>query len=466
MNDLIKAVIIIPGYLVMAPALGALLARNRALERAVFCLMVFMPSWFPGKLTLMLGSVETYRGHTKGFEASIIEFVAVALITSASLRRERGFRWLPPGAWLYFAWCGLSCLSLLTADNRLYGIMAAVKFTKVSLVFIGAFHAFKDEEDLRWLLRSMAFSLIVQALVCLKLRYVDFQWQVKGWFEHQNPMAMWCYLCAAPVLGVALSPHANRRDTLLYLGGVAAAALCILFSVSRGALGAFVVCSVAVLVMAACRGITLKLVGLSFLGAVGATAAGLLALDSMMSRMDEVKSRDEAQDLRAILNMQCAAMLRDHPFGVGWNNFGVQNSLPIERYSQILMDWDESRGFRIIDENYYANPLTESLYWLLLAENGYVGFASFMLFVLATLWWAARGTVAFWREPAGYLAGGLLVALAFTYLHGTVERVLTQTKNLSMWLILAGVVARIEWNRRQLRAATKPALTSAQPALA
>jgi len=39
--------------------------------------------------------------------------------------------------------------------------------------------------------------------------------------------------------------------------------------------------------------------------------------------------------------------------------------------------------------------------------------------------------------------------LALTYVHCTVERVLTQTKNLSMWLILVGFLARLEFNRRR-----------------
>ena len=149
MHDLLKAAVILPGYLVVAPVLGWLLSRNRLLERAALALLVFMPSWVPGKLTLMLDSVEFYRGHTKGFEASLIEIVAVALIVSAALRRERGFRWLPPGVWLYLAWCALSCLSIFGATNKTYTLMAAVKFTKVVLVFIGAFQALRDEEDLR-----------------------------------------------------------------------------------------------------------------------------------------------------------------------------------------------------------------------------------------------------------------------------------------------------------------------------
>jgi hypothetical protein len=38
---------------------------------------------------------------------------------------------------------------------------------------------------------------------------------------------------------------------------------------------------------------------------------------------------------------------------------------------------------------------------------------------------------------------GLAVALALTYAHSTLERVLTQTKNLATWLLLLGVAARI-----------------------
>ena len=236
MTDLLKALIIFSGYLVAAPALGWLLSRHRLMERAALALLAFMPSWFPAKLTLMLGSVELYRGHTKGFEASLIELVAIALIVSAALRREPGFRLLPPGAWLYLTWCALSCLSLFGAMNPTYGFMAAVKFTKVVLVFIGAFHALRDEEDFRWLLHGLAFSLVLQVLVGLKMRYLDGRWQVHGWFEHQNPMAMWAYLCALPLLSVALAPQTNRRDTLVYLVAVAAAALLILLSVSRAAL--------------------------------------------------------------------------------------------------------------------------------------------------------------------------------------------------------------------------------------
>lgn len=451
MTDIIKALVIAGGYLALAPALGWFLAQDRRRERFALAILFTMPSWFPGKLTLMLGSVELYRGHTKGFEASLIEVLAVALIVCAALRRPAGFRWLPPGAWLYLLWCALSCLSLFGATNRSYVLMAAFKFTKALLIYVGVFQAVRDEEDLRWIGYGLAFSLGLQALVGLKLRFLDGMWQVKGWFEHQNPMAMWAYMAALPVFALALAPTTKPRDTLFYLGGVAAATLLILLSVSRAALAAFAVGAVMVILLAMARGFTLRLGLICALGAAGTLVVSTVALNSLRARLAEVSSREEEHDLRDILNTQSRAMLHDHPLGVGWNNFGVANSLPVDRYARILMDWDQSRGFRLIDENYLANPLTESLYWLLLAETGYPGFAAFVVFEAATVWWMIRTLLKNWRQPAGHLLGGLLVALTLTYLHGTVERVLSQTKNLSLWLMCAGCVARMESERRQGR---------------
>ena len=449
MKEILKLIIVLSGYFAIAPCLGWALAKSRAAERAALCLLVFMTSWYPSKLTLMIDSMEFYRGHTTGFEFSLMVALGIALTVCAFINRPPGFRRLPPGLWLYLFYCAASCLSLIPAGDKIYGLMAAWKFTTVALVFAGAFHAFRDETDLRWVLRTLAGTLILQALVCLKLRVIDGRFQVHGWFEHQNPMAMWGYLCALPLLAVMFHPRTSRSESIFYLCGVGATALMILLSISRAGLAAFVVGAALVTGLAFLRGVTYKKVAITGIATCAAVAAGILALDSVMARVNEDKDRNSAADLRPVLNAQAQAMLHDSSVGIGWNNFGVVNSLPNERYCGTLMEWDESRGFRIIDDNYYANPLTESLYWLLLAETGYPGFIFYVAFLALTLWWTCRGLIGHWSTPLGYFIGGVLVALALTYLHGTVERVLTQTKNLSAWLIFAGFMARVEAMRRQ-----------------
>jgi hypothetical protein len=102
-----------------------------------------------------------------------------------------------------------------------------------------------------------------------------------------------------------------------------------------------------------------------------------------------------------------------------------------------------------------ANPLTESLYWLLLAENGTLGFAAFLLFASITLWHGMRSTAAFWKSPLGLVLYGITVALAITYFHMQVERVLVQTKNLTTWIMMCAILSRAEWWRRQEKARRK-----------
>lgn len=443
-KEIIKFIFVALLYGAVAPGLGAYFAKNRTAERIALAIMVSMPSWIPGKLTLMINSVELYRGHTKGFEFSIIVATGIALTMAAYFRKTPGARILPPGFKLYLGYCAVASISILAAANKMYTLMAMWKFTTAVMIFVGSYNAFRDAKDLRWVIRALCWTLVVQCWVCLKLRYLEGRWQVHGWFEHQNPVAIWAYLCALPILAVSFCRQVSQGDMIFCLGATGATALMILLSVSRGGLGALCAGAVAVTGLAFLRGVSLRKLTITGMGACAAVAAGMLALDSIMARVEEAGSHEGMEDLRPVLNRMSKKMLQDSPIGIGWNNFGVMNSLPYDRYCQVLMDWDESRGFRIIDELYFACPLTESLYWLLLSETGYGGFGMYILFELAALWWAFRGLIRYWKTPLGYFLGGVLVALCLTYAHGLVERVLSQTKNFSAWLIFAGFVARVE----------------------
>jgi hypothetical protein len=104
-----------------------------------------------------------------------------------------------------------------------------------------------------------------------------------------------------------------------------------------------------------------------------------------------------------------------------------------------------------------ANPLTESFYWLALAETGTPGFAMFLLFAALTLWHGLRSTAGLWKSPLGLLLLGLTVTLAVSYAHLQVERILVQTKNLTTWVIFCAILSRAEWWRRQAMAKGKAA---------
>jgi len=461
MKDILKLLIALLLYGGLAPVLGVWLSSRRVWQRATFALMIVMTALRPGNFMLMIDSIETYRGHTKGFEVSLIEVLALALIIAVRKSSAGARPLLVPGIMLYLSWCGFSLCSAIGSFEPTYALMSASRFVKGALIFTAAAMYLRDENDLRWAIGALAGALLHQGLLCLKMRLLDGQWQVKGWFEHQNPMAMWCYMAALPVLAAAFWQGVRGRLLWICVGGVAGAALCILLSVSRAALGAFVIGAVILFALAWLRGANARMTTASIVAAVGALLAGMFALDSFTARLNEVKqsSQETEFDLRDILNKQSAAMLRDHPLlGVGWNNFGIANSRGRgDLYSEILEEWDKDRGFTIYDENYYANPLTESLYWLWLAETGWLGFGAFALFAAATLWFSLRHAIAQRGTLMGAVAAALFVVLAICYGHGMVERILTQTKNLSQWLMLAGMVAGMEMNRRAKKLSRRPA---------
>ncbi|OYW69922.1 MAG: hypothetical protein B7Z21_00450 [Verrucomicrobiales bacterium 32-60-5] len=455
-KDVLKFIIALALYGGLAPLLGTILATRRSWQRVLFGLMIFMPTLQPGRFTLMLGSIDTYRGHTKGFEVSLIEVFAIALIFAVCCgprepsmpRRAK----LPPGTLVYLGWAFIGLLSIVNAWEPSYVLMTFVRVFKSTLIFAAAALFLRDEKDLRAAITGLALSLIVQGWICLKMRYLDGYFQIKGWFEHQNPMSMWAYMSACVVFAAAMHKDVKGRLLWLCLAAFGAAGLCVLLSVSRAALAAYASGAAVVLLMAWIRGPGMRTTLSTLMGIVGAIMVMMFAMDSLNSRLKEVKASKEqnAEDLRPVLNRQSKAMLHDYPLlGIGWNNYGVANSRPYGfKYSEVLEEWDRERGFTIIDENYWANPLTESLYWLLLSENGWLGWSAFLLFEALTLWYGLRAIRHGGKSLSGYVAFGIFVALAICYPHGMVERILTQTKNLAHWLMLAGMLSGMEMNYR------------------
>jgi O-antigen ligase len=256
---------------------------------------------------------------------------------------------------------------------------------------------------------------------------------------------------------MSLRTETKPKEMWLYLAGVGAAGLNVLLSVSRAALGAFAVGCALVLLLAFLRGPSKRVLGLSALGALAAVVVVTTAMHSFFARVKEEKDRGAEEDLRIVMIAQAKLMLHDSAIGIGWNNYGIADSEPIPRYSQIMEDWDQSRGFTIYEENYTANPLTESYYWLILGETGYPGIFGCALFFGATLLYSFRCLCAYWRTAFGWFSGGIFVSLLLLYGHSTLERVLSQTKNLGEWLMLAGCVAGLEMRRRQRPSAGAPA---------
>lgn len=336
-----------------------------------------------------------------------------------------------------------SLVSIFAAANKVYVLMAAWKFMGAGVIMVAAYNYLRDEEDLRWVLKGIAATLIIQAVVVLKMKYVDGFYQVRGWFEHQNPLAMWAYMIGLPMLAVSMVT-AKARDTRWWLAGFLAAAIIVQSALSRAALALFAAGVMAVLAAGMMDGVTARRIRtILVLGLVGMLGLAVKA-DTIISPFSD-RGNKISGETRVVLNLASAAMLRDSAIGLGWNNFALTINHPFP-YGDVIDDWERNRGHKV-DED-YAKGVVESHYWLLLAETGYAGFATYMWLIVLIQWWALRGAWARRKTSAGFFLAAVAISFGLTYVHSDLARVLTQTKNLGMWMILVGCVSRLESPRK------------------
>lgn len=396
----------------------------------------------PGNWGLTLGSIEAYRGHTKGYHFYFNHALAIALVVARFLESPRSFKWLPPGMGLYLFYCFSSSLSLLSAQDTNLVLMTAHKMLFASWILLAAFHSLRTSDDLKFFVRVMTYTLLWQLLVVLKLKYLDGVYQVRGTFEHQNPLAMYSVMIGMIFLATAMGPQFKGANRALI--GFLATAVITQSTFSRAALAVFAAGTVGLLVVCLLERPTWRrILTTTFLGLVG--IAGIAySVDRIVERFQD-RANVASGELRKVMNKTCREMVKDYPLGIGWNNYALMVNPPY-RYAEIYYDWDRDRGMPV-DET-AANPVVESHYYLLLAENGYLGLISYLLLIGVALFRNVRAYFSFGFSFERALSLGIAAGCALNYAQSSLERVLTQPRNMMLWLILLGITGRLEWMRR------------------
>lgn len=455
--DYIKLSLVAPFFFVAGPLAGVAMKHKLDWQRWAFALMCFMTInglLAAGNWGLTIASIETYRGHTKGYHFYFNHAIAIALITAKWLENRSSFRWLPPGLGWYLFYCAASLCSIANAPDKNLVIMTAHKVTFASLLLIATFNYVRTEEDLKFFLKVMAGVMAWQLLVCLKLKYLDGMYQVRGTFEHQNPLAMYALLVGMPLLAVSMGPAFKGANLILF--GFLASAVIVECTLSRAALAAFAAGTVAVMGLSLLEKPTprrlLTTAAMSVLGAAGL----LLTLDTLIARFND-HGNEASAELRVVMKDACREMVKDYPLGIGWNNYALVVNPPF-RYSEVYYEWIRGRGMRVDESK--PNSVVESHYYLLLAENGYPGLFSWLALIVVGLWRNLRAFFFFGHSFLRCLSLGIGIGCALNYGQSTLERVLTQPRNLMLWLILLAITGRIEIMRREAKKRIKAPATT------
>jgi hypothetical protein len=446
--DYKKAVILFGAFCIFAPIAGFLIRRRPFFQRFVFFCMCFLSisGLFRAQewgLTIM---PHLYRGTARGFHFYWAELAAAVLIFALMFGSWRRFRFLPPGLWLYFLYVGLSFVSIINAEVPLYTWFAAVKALKLSIIFIAAYNFFKTEADLRFALGCLGVVILWELIAVLNQKYVQHIYQVWGTFEHQNSLCMFTILIGMVFLAAALGPKNSYSN--FYLLAFLACAVIVQSTLSRAGLAIFAFGTMLVVFLSLIDQPTKRrltvLAGLSCVAILGLA----MTMDTIIKRFNDYGNQESA-NTREMLNISSRMMLSDYALGAGWNNFAHVINKPYH-YGDHIDRWQMVNGNPVDPE--YKKGVVESLWWLLLSETGYQGFASFLVFIGVFLWWNIRNMIYYRHRTLAAISIGLLVGSTMNYLQSFLERVLTQPRNAILWLILLAATSRIVvWRKKEVR---------------
>ena len=390
-------------------------------------------------------SYEDYRGDSRGFEVTLLDLLVLALcVALPPAKRSSPFRLAR------YAYLVAAVISLIPAMSPLFGAFAIWKLLRMYVLLEVVTRACSDVRAPQALLRGMMLGVVAQFPMVLYQRYVLHVHQTPGWFWHQNAMAMSVNL----VLPVALALLLSGRRGWLHVAAAATAPFTVVLSISRGALGALVLLTGVSFTVAMARGQQLRTVALVAVAMVLTAGVLLKAGDTIIARFESAR-RGEAEvatpqgeaDTRAAFNKAAVLMLKDHPMGIGINQFSlvfVQGGYA----DRVAPGWSDSASFGARQHAYGA--VGHNIYWLTLAELGLQGFVPFLVLVLQPMFegfrygWRAR------RSVRGDLLLGFGTGLLALNSQGLLEWTWRQTEVGYLFWMVAGIVAALS---RQLRAA-------------
>jgi hypothetical protein len=383
-------------------------------------------------LYFAIDSWAEWPGFVKGAEFSVLDALAIAVYLSLpKARSPLPFRF-SMGLYLF------ACLiSTFQAEVPTATLFYSWQLARMLLLYAAICRACADSRVAPALLTGMAAALTIQAAVAMYQRFGLHILQAGGTVGHQNTLGLMSHFVVFPLFALLL---AGQRGWLPVAGLLAGGVIEVL-TASRATLGLACVGYAAVFVLSTARRWTSRK-GVTLL------MAGVIAAVSLPFALSSIDRRGEAEmesssNERVALETAAAAMLADHPWGVGANQFSIAANVD-GYYQRAGVAWTS------------YDALVHNDYWLVAAETGYFGLIAFVLFLFRPLWVAI---LCGWRHRAdlrGDLLIGLGTALLLVYVHSGFEWIFLTFEPQYLFAMELGMVGGIAqqlgyWRRSHLR---------------
>jgi hypothetical protein len=440
---------------------GVMAACISTRVRDTFFFLLVTMSCITERVDVNFVSREWYRGTTCGYEVSLVDVFAISLLISAFLfprKGEKRFFWPASLGWmLIFFFFTAFCVAM--SEPKLFGMFALSKLIRGMLVFIAAALYVRSDRELKILVFALATIVCFEGLKGIEDRY---RWGIQRVFGDLNaPNSLSMYMCMiAPVFVAAINSHFPRWLKLYCGAAIGLAGLAVLMTVSRLGVVTFGCVLLGTLAVTMSWKITPRKIFITCFVCLAAGGALAKSWDSLSSRFGEASLEQEYENKhsqgRGYYLRMAAALVEDHPFGVGPNNWSywVSNKYgPKMGFRFAPYPGTDRRPKFVVGANAnvddpQAAP-AHSLGALTVGEMGYGG-----LLLLLILWfrWFQMGFVFLLQrttEPMRRIGVGIFFGTIGIFLQSLTEWVYHQTAIFFTFNILLGTLASLYHVRRK-----------------
>lgn len=384
-------------------------------------------------------SMEDYRGPDRGFEITITDLVVLSLALTLIVRSARRIKWLPYNTFWMIAFFGLAVLSASKSPEPILSAFTLFKMFKSYLLFWCVVNCIRTGVPLKTVWRGLLAIAVVLVFETLRQKYLMGIYRVHGTFDHSNALAMYVNQITGFLLALGL---ADRTLSMRLSAVTVTAALGLFFTVvmtfSRAAmvLGGFCIVGLLAYANLRVRNTRVALATLVVMG--GVVVGGGMSAGSIINRF--LDAPEASADARDEFNLAANLMLRDHPIGVG-----------INQYPYVLTNTKTYRDHIKTMAAEKQAGVCHHIYWLTAAETGWAGLAVFLIILLRFAW---RALWYAWRSPGrdGLLQAALFLGMMATHTSGLLEWVFRITPFFNIFLICCGLsvgLAELEKRRRK-----------------
>ncbi|MGH7995817.1 MAG: O-antigen ligase family protein, partial [Opitutaceae bacterium] len=416
------------------------------------------------RLDVHFVSEEWYRGTTRGIEVAFVEILAFALLAGCLLSRlgrpGEAPRWYwPASLGLLLLYFFEASISVVFAPLKLFGLFELTKIAGSILVFLAAASYLRTPREWNRLVVALAAAAGMEGLWAIKQHILTHLERSQGTLDHPNSLSM--YFClVTPFLAAMVYAGRSRAVRWTCVAAVGLATIGEVLTVSRAGLPVFFATVLGATLACAPIRFTMRRMLAAILLAAAAAAVVFSYWGPIRQRYTRISLEKEYLDPniagRGVYFRLARAIVEDHPFGVGLNNwswyvsrtYGARLGFDYTSYESILATYGKNDQ---VFANAYLAPPAHDLGALTLGELGYPGL---ILFTMLWLRWAFMGARFFGAprsDPRRGLGIGLFFSLLGIFGQSFTEWVYRQSPIFYTFYILMGALAAVTYARARDR---------------